>query len=73
MAGWLAGLGDDRGYEVIGSLALSYGPASAAGDMVTVLESLQGFLDRVPAGVRTAAGAGPVDPGVDPPTKGVGR
>jgi len=65
MAAWLADLGEDRGFEVTGSLALLYGPAASAGDVVTVLEVLQGFLERVPEGVRSSHGAG--SPGSDRP------
>ena len=72
MASWLADIGEDRGFEVTGTLALLYGPASAAGDVVTVLEFLQGFLERVPASVRSADGAGSAGMGTDPPAEGVG-
>jgi len=71
MASWLADLGEDQGFEITRSLALLYGPASAAGDVVSVLEILQGFLDRVPASVVTADGTGSTGMGSDPPGGGV--
>lgn len=58
MASWLAGLGEDRGFEVTGSLAMQYGPASVAGDVMNQLEFLQAFLEHVPEGLRTTGGAG---------------
>jgi hypothetical protein len=68
MVDWLDALGEDRGFEVTGSLAVLYGPASSAGDVVTVLETLQGFLEHIPAGVREGAGgsAGPPSANVGP-------
>ena len=72
MASWLADLGEDQGFEITGSLALLYGPVMTAGDIVTVLEILQGFLDRVPASVRTADGTGSAGMGSDPAGGGVG-
>lgn len=67
MVDWLDALGEDQGFEVSGSLALLYGPASPAADVVTVLEVLQGFIERVPAGLRQGA-SGSSDP---PPSASV--
>lgn len=57
MATWIVALGEDLGFEVVGSLALLYGPASAAVDLVTTLETLQALLEHVPA-VLPGAGQG---------------
>ena len=72
MANWLVDLGEDTGFEVKGSLALLYGPASSAGDLVTVLETLQGFLDRVPPGLLPTQGDGSAGLGASTPDTSVG-
>ena len=72
MANWLVDLGEDTGFEVTGSLALLYGPASSAGDLVTVLETLQGFLDRVPPGLLPTQGDGSAGLGASTPDTSVG-
>lgn len=57
MATWLASLGDDWGFEVSGRIALLYGPASSSAGVVPVLEVLQSFLVRIPAGLRSGGGS----------------
>jgi len=56
MARWLVDLGEEWGFEVTGPFAMVYGPAT--GDVVPVLEVLQGFVERVPDGVRTLGAVG---------------
>ena len=60
MGDWLAGLGEGWGFEVSGALIMVYGPGSAHADLLSVLEPLREFLDRVPLALRTAStDAGP--------------
>src|SRR3990170_1976665 len=72
MANWLVDLGEDTGFEVTGSLALLYGPAAPPGELVTVLGTLQGFLDRVPPGLLPTQGDGSAGLGASTPDTSVG-
>lgn len=66
LAGWLVALGEDRGFEVRGGLAMVYGPATSAQGVVATLEVLQGFLKHVSAGSSGGSGSSAPSTSVGP-------
>jgi len=59
---WLASLGERWALEVTARIAMVYGPAPERPDVFEVLETLKGFLDRLPQDLRS-----PGPPAFEPP------
>ncbi len=53
MMEWLMDLKDLWGFEVSGKLALAYAPREQPWEVATVLETLRGFIERIPSVVAS--------------------